>query len=521
MTPAWPWLVWVADNHPFLLAVLYWTLLSRVRTDRWARQRLTKVIASTGVAIYLLIVAWYVYIPQYSDHAEPSVAAVSWVVGTGGSPYHASDGPTQYAFPYGPLVYLANALVLGALGPGIGTSKILGVSSALGSLLIVAWLCRRRGRSAATALVWLTAGYLAFRTSSFWVRPEPLVLVLCALLLIVLTDGRCWYQATVAGVAAGLGTATKVNVIMYLVPGLVVLGRRHGSKGLIGASVSAGTAFALVFLVSGIRIDEYMRWAGSAVSHGFRWRSLPAMTEWALLLSAAPVASLLTHRRARTLVSPDALARIAFVTCAIGSVTLATKRGTGAHHFLPFLPTLAFLESCTPDGAQPSDGARLRILYAVLAALATIAVVEQVRWIPAAARAANPEAVAEIRTFEARYGGPLAVGYGPEYRLSFLRPVAVFDGQPYSLDAVSLMDRQIAGRPVPPAVVASIRQCRMHAWLVPRGGAPFELPNAYDPAKEVFGKDFRDRFETSYRLVEHGTYFDVWVCRQPTVNRER
>jgi hypothetical protein len=143
------------------------------------------------------------------------------------------------------------------------------------------------------------------------------------------------------------------------------------------------------------------------------------------------------------------------------------------------------------------------------------AALEQMEWIPAVARTANPEAVTEVKQMVLRSDGPVAIGYGPAYRLSFLRPLPVFMGQPYQIDAVALMDLRASGESTPPGLLSSVADCRIRTWLIPRGGEPFDLRSAYDSRVPVFGSDFIDTFKASYRRTEQGTYFDVWVRVAP------
>jgi hypothetical protein len=102
--------------------------------------------------------------------------------------------------------------------------------------------------------------------------------------------------------------------------------------------------------------------------------------------------------------------------------------------------------------------------------------------------------------------GPLAVGYGAHYRASFLRPLPVFAGQPYQLDAVSMMDARVSEEQVPDGVMASVENCRMKSSLIPPGDAPFQLRSAYDPTVEVFGTQSQQVFLRNYRLMTRGVY---------------
>jgi hypothetical protein len=399
------------------------------------------------------------------------------------------------------------------LGPSLASSKIAGVLAALLSVILIVVACRRSGSSVSKGLIGLVGGYLVFRTASFWVRPEPLLLVAAAAALAAI-DAPRQLPVFVAGLALGLATATKVTAPVYVVPAFAMLWYDRGWKPILVAVIVGAGVFALPFALTVIRVEDYLYWTASAVRHGLRWRSVPSAFEWALVISALPGLGLWVAVRTGGLKDRRDLGRAAFVACVVGFAMLAAKRGTGAHHFLPFIPTLAYLESSKiGEGVGSWFGLQRRLTVALVLATAIGAVLEQMEWTPVVARAADPKVVAELQEMERRYNGPLAVGYSPAYRLSFLRPLPVFAGQPYQLDAVAIMDMKASGDSMPPAVLSSVQTCRMNVWLIPSGGEPFDLASAYDSRVPVFGRDFIDAFERNYRLIEHGRYFDVWVCR--------
>jgi hypothetical protein len=506
----------LALSHPLGLvlvaAAICWPILRRqIRPERVSLVR--RAVGIGGLAVYLAIVAWYVSVPQYSDHAEPSVAAVSWLVAQGGSPYHSPGAEERYAFPYGPVLYLANAGPLLLFGPSLASSKLAGVAAALLSILLVSVACRRVGGSVSAALTGLTIGFLLFGSASFWVRSEPLLLLASAMALSV-TDARWHLRVFVVGLAVGLGLSTKITAAVYLTPALAMLWFDEGWKPLLAALVIGIAAFALPFTDAAIRAGDYVYWTRSALQHGLRWRSIPTAFEWALVIAAVPALGLWSTVRGGGIYGRREAGRVALVACVLGTAVLAAKRGTGEHHFLPFVPVLVFLESGTVTASAAFLAATRRYLASSLVIGAAIgAAVKQVDWIAVVATGADVGAVAEVRQMGHRYDGPLAIGYSTNYRLSFLRPLPVFAGQPYQLDAVALMDLRLAGRPLPTAMLSSLSACRMNVWLIPRGGEPFALGSAYDARVPVFGPEFIALFKANYGIVEQGRYFDVWVCR--------
>jgi hypothetical protein len=513
---AYLWVAWLVENHPLCLGALFFVVVFCV--NRKPAEGILHAAALTVTVAYLVIATWYLTVPQYSDHAEPTVAAVSWVVQNGGSAYDPASAEL-YAFPYGPVLYIANGWVLAAAGPTILSSKALSVCAGLGSLFLTVLLCHRKSQSrTAVALLWLTTGYLTFRTASIWVRPEPLILLMVAICLAGSALNRWSLAGVLLGLAVGVGTAIKPNAVLFAMPAIALLWTRHRLKSVALCGSSALVVFAGVLALSNARLADYQYWAFSAVQHGFRWRSLPAMLEWAVLLSAAPLATLYQAWRSKSALNAgESVARWTLVACLLGSAVLAAKRGTGMHHFLPFLPSLVLLEAAdTRADLGNKISTRQAVIASVILVLSLAAGVGQLRWLPGVAQIASYDAIKEIHDFDRLYPGPLSVGYASPYRLSFLRPVPVFDGQPFQLDAVALMDRQIAGHDVSRSTTELLRSCRVKTWLLPHGGEPFQLQSAYDPALPVFSSQFVTEFHKMYELVKVGRYFDVWQCSRET-----
>jgi len=499
-----------AVAHPAAVLLLIWSMVALARGPS---RSLTlplwfpSVAATSLAGIFVGIVAWYVTVAQYSDHAEPGVAAVSWILGRGESPYPPPGSANQFGFPYGPVLYAANAAAMQLLGPSLLSSKLVGGLAATLSVVLGAIASRRVGGSGAYTIASLALGYLTFASASFWTRPEPLLLLMVAAGLLGVAGPR-WLAIVLPGLALGLGMATKVSAVAYMVPALVMIWIRWEWKVVLGIVVVAAAAFLLPFASAPYALDDYRYWVSTATTHGIRWRSLPGVVEWAAVLALPSAVALWSSR----FDEPRFIraGRWALTGCLFATLILAAKRGTGPHHFLAFVPTLVFLEARMLKGSRSQASSHGLVAVALTALV--VAVLQQTYWIGAVARAAEPEAVLELQNLTRTAAGPLAVGYGSNYKLSYLRPIPVFAGQPYQLDAVALMDAQVSGAPMPDAVLGSVRACRMRAWLIPAGVRPFELASAYDPHVQVFGDAFVDVFRDNYVLTRKGRYFDTWTC---------
>ena len=519
-----------ALSHPlvlFLLCLAVFKLLGPVL--RRLPEKLTyasrAMVPATCllVFLYLATVIVYVVTPAYFDHVEPSVAAVSWVVMQGQQAYPDQAGAGIYGLPYGPMLFLCNGLTMLLLGPGITTSKIAGAGASVASLFALVIALRQaqgdpeQGRRVAThrsngpewprAMRWAAVVYLMFGATSFWVRAEPLLLFCSSLAVLSLTMPALM-SAVLAGIAVGVGVNLKVSAIIYLFPALALVWRKHGPGRFAAAAAIATLVAALPYLAfHNVSLAGYLAWVQAATGQGVRLWALPTALEWTIFLTV-PIVLSGRSETAPCGVSDMVVFRALVIASMLVSLPLAAKHGTGIYHFLPFVPSIIFA-SCTGTRTGP-----LFLAPAMLASFVLVAALQLQPWVTATTSLPAREIISELKQIEAAHAGSLAMGYSANYRLSFFRPVLVFEGQPYSLDGASLMDWHWSGRPFPSAAVAAVRACAVDAWIIPAGAPPFELPNAYPISGDVFPDEFRRAFKDRYALERSGRWFDVWRCQR-------
>ncbi|HEX6973709.1 MAG TPA: hypothetical protein VF147_04870, partial [Vicinamibacterales bacterium] len=192
---------------------------------------------------------------------------------------------------------------------------------------------------------------------------------------------------------------------------------------------------------------------------------------------------------------------------------LSAKYGAGPYHLLPFIPLA--LDTAARSGGAPAWRADwlAPARVALVGGLVAIAGVQQAYWVGSLRSRPVAAINAELRDLLRADPGSTAIGYSSNYQGAMLRPLAVFAGDPYVLDAPALMDRQFSGVGFPEGALRIVDECAIETWLIPSGGEPFALPNAYDAGQQVFPPDFVETFRAHYRLVERRTFFDVWRCR--------
>jgi hypothetical protein len=200
------------------------------------------------------------------------------------------------------------------------------------------------------------------------------------------------------------------------------------------------------------------------------------------------------------------LFRGTLVASLLVSLPLAIKHGTGHYHFLPFVPSVVYAGRLVKwQMIRPA---------AMMATCVMLAAASLSAWVPSVTTLPGRQIVEELRNLERAQTGTVAMGYSARYRLSFFRPVLVFDGNPYVLDSASVMDWHWRGRPFPAATIDGLRRCDVQAWVLPAGAPPFRLPNAYPVGGDIFPEEFRQAFEENYVRDAGGQWFDVWHCRR-------
>lgn len=506
---------WVYGD-PLLLMLGLWVVVgTSARRSLSARpstttfDRLPRSFWPVPLVAYLLIAAWYFRTPTYFDHIEASVAAISWNMARGYPLYPGSADPFQYALPYGPALYGANALMLSLAGPGLAASKVAGIGAALASLAIVAYALRRRVRPFTSAGM-LALAYLAFGPMSLWTRAEPLLLLVLAGAVACSGLGRSTAAVT-TGVLLAAAVLVKVTGFSYVLPLIVLLHRRHGIAWTASVLVISSVLVAAPFFAEPVvSWPHYLQVLGWTERHGIRWASLSTTVQWAVVIVSP---ALVTALRGGTAQPGLGAARWTLLLAALAMVPLSAKYGAGPYHLLPFVPVALFLAAPSADEAALRAGRLAPARLAFIAGLVAIAVVQQAYWIAGVGSRPLGAIDAELQYLLKANGRSTAVGYSSNYQGAMLRPLAVFGGSPYVLDAPALMDRQFSGVDFPAGALRIVESCTINTWLMPSGGEPFALPNAYDARRQVFPPEFVETFRANYRLVERRAFFDVWRCK--------
>lgn len=510
--------------HPLLLAAALLVLLLGTSAilsggiDSILRRGITTfavAVAAAALVAYPAVAFWYAAGPHYFDHAEPTMAVVSWVAWSGQPLYHGIASAERYSHIYGPLTFLIQGAALAALGPSIVVSKMVGAVAGVAGLVLTVLAVRRETTwqravvvSGAAALFLLT-----FRNYSFWARPDSLQVAAAGAALAATVMLRGHAAAVLGGVAVGALLNLKITGALYALPVLVLLRQRHGRLALVVAAMIAIATSLLPFvLLPDASVSGYLSWIDLSRRTGLQLALVRRNAEWALFLTIAiMIARVAAGPRAR--VTPVEWA-LAIGTC--GVVIAASKPGAGPYHLMPLVPIVAY---CTAVRLGRAPLAMPRVhscaACACITVLLVVAAAQQVQFVSTMIERRAIDDVGDVERFLAAHDGRVEMAYGRTERLSHARPLLAFRNRATLIDQPAVREHQLQGIAVPPATTSAIAGCVAAWWLVPKGEEPFSGVNGYPAVLllPLYPEDMRRAFSAAHVLVGQTEYFDVWRCR--------
>jgi hypothetical protein len=208
----------------------------------------------------------------------------------------------------------------------------------------------------------------------------------------------------------------------------------------------------------------------------------------------------------------------ALVASTIGVAVLAAIPGAGPYHLLPFAP-MAILVAVRIAPAAITPARLLPALAAAALVLAGIAGFQQYRvlasldWPQAALLRASAD---DVRA--AFPGARVALLYGGDKPVSsMVRPIFVFDRDPYVVDGPAVMDHQMNAIEVPPSPAALVDGCAIEVALIPAGTEPLSTRNVYPNTghRRAFAGPLADAFARRFHRIETRGGYDVYRCASP------
>jgi len=528
-------------NFPLLL---FLALLPLTMSCAWALRRAQLVSAPRALITiallpplililgHLLFAILYLGSPGFTDHIEPNTAIVAWIYAEGGQIYHALDAAERYAFLYGPVPYIASSWMYGLLGPGVMAAKMAGFLCLLFSFLMIIISVRKRFGGQLVPCI-IALGYfslvaLFFKNHSFWSKPDPFMIAAVAvgLYACLMRPGRnAWL---LCGIALGVAVNAKITGAVYFLPYMAWFFDRDGYRAPLVISLAAGVVGLLPFFASDqTSLVNYLLWLQAAGGHGLSFVLLIQNAVFMLFL-AAPLLLFLAWQGGsvglRSWLKNRKLVVFASAVATLLILVAASKPGSGPHHFLPFLPPLAFITAYAVANVYAYKPVTNWSVYGFWAPLASLVIAATLKSSVVlyyslnvvAAQANGAAVVAEINTIATdNPDNNIYMGYGEgdSYVTTFSRPELAYMGMPYLLDAPALMDFQFSGIEIPQATIDRMLADKSAIWLIPAHQEPFALVNWYyrQSGGLLFDKNFRASFNNNFRLAKSLHYFDLYI----------
>lgn len=516
---------------PFVLAAV--VILRTWGSARYATTTLNYLalgLLAAAILGLLYFASIYLISLAFTDHIEPNTAVVAWLYANGGQIYHPVDAAERYSFLYGPLAYIATGLIYQAFGASTLTAKLAGFVCLLLSLFVLGYAVRRRYPDrwypCIVALGYFSLIALFFKNHSFWSKPDPFMILAVGVGLVSCLMANRRGAWLLLGAALGLAVNAKITGAIYFLPLLAWQFERDGFRAVLVCGLTAMLVAVLPFLSPSVSLLNYIAWLQSAGDHGLSIGLLIQNFLFILFACIPVLLFLLWQKRVEGAVSILAghkLVMSASIIAVLLILVAASKPGSGPHHFLPFLPLLAFLTASTVEKVAHT-GSRRWTAYAFWAPVAAMLIAAFLKAGFAfyyGVRVVNSQVGAiklidEVASIVAKYPDRnvyMGYGDGSRYTRTFVRNYLVYAGHPYFIDAPALMDFQLSGIEIPQATIDRMLADNNAVWLIPAGNEPFTILNWYFRFNEgfLFSDAFRDAFSRTFRKQDSAVYFDVYV----------
>lgn len=493
------------------------------------------VLAFVSVVAVLAVLLSYGMYAGYLDHGESIVAAAAFKMLDGAEIYPAFDGPNFTSNVYGPILFAVNGLMLALFGGNVVAAKLCGLLAVLASIISIGSAFRRDGAIWVVFAVMALSGFLLLNIPySIWNRPDPLLVLISALTVLVVrstvASDRPLVSALLIGVLAGLASGLKIYGLLFVAPLGLYLAMSAGSLragiSMVCVMTVAGLAtLAVPFLHPVFSAENYLSWFGMVAAKPTSGGLVTKALRYGVFTLLPPM--LLVAQRlwagrgfAAQFRNPTFAYAATTLIGVAGCVYLGSKPGAGMYYILPFAPlAIDMMVRCCKAALQQNQGLSVRAALSIFTILALVMLVASVpvqkRFYRALhwdlARAIN----ADLREIDSRFmGQKIQMGVGnsiPGYHKTVQKTELVFRGHPYTVDFGIMMETSKIGIPLPDALIQDLEDCTTNIWLIPIGETPFDIVGYY--GNKVVDERFRAIFLQNYAPFGQSRFFEIWKCR--------
>jgi hypothetical protein len=465
-----------------------------------------------GIAAAIAVMGWqcgrYLLVGGYLDHIEGNVVISGWQYFKGAPLYGAVDGVPQLATYYGPLAYLLEVPALVVFGANIAASKLTSLSALVATVAIMLWhFSRSSNRDVGAGLLVLVTGLWFFSPMSYWVRPDPIEVLLVSI-GVVLARGR--WGALGVGICIGLAVNLKVHAFVYFLPVVVDLWSTSGWRGVMKAAIASGVTFLLPFLAPGVSLGDYVPALAVQLGRRVDHHSLRAVVNLVVTLDLpAVVIAFALLSGARRAAQVERWYFLGVLATLVVLLYPSTFPGANGYHLLPAVPVLA-------DSFSRLRHQSVAIRWSPVALFLFAAIFSFLKPDAMEGLQGSKALAAEALELTHRQSATtVQMGYGDTPR-SYLtsqstKTALALNGYPAAIDAQVTMELRYIGIDGSARWIPDLARCRFALWLLPKDEQPFAVRSYYDN-QPVFSADFRRAFLENYVRTESSDHFDIWTC---------
>lgn len=549
-------------SEPILLFLVLWTILYfflYLRSSTFTQHLLlsqkflarlnvlANIISILLVASYVALIIAYLFSKTFFDQAEPNIAAVSWLFTAGHPLFPPLDSAERYINNYGPILYIINGFWLTLFGPsffsvklGCGLAAIFNVVSIFCSCTKISTRLIASIASAYAVLAVLSiTNSFAFHAASFWLRPDPLLIFFVSIGLLSILRGNRAISILMIAIAFGCSFNLKVNAFVNFLPIYSLLFMRFGWRATLLSLLGAFFTASVPFLISPqISFENYVIWLSQSRHKPVSWVQFFNVVKWVFYISL-PILLSLGYLFCRSRVSFQQFTRknqgfiYPLLACVIASMAFSIKIGVLENNHLPFIPLFAYLfaqvlewirvESISFPAKISAKSIEIVFISAALALLVTMPLAiapEVARLVSTLIKSPSNQIIADInRIIKTHPDSTIGMGFSQgsgNYELTYYRPLLVFAGNPYLVDAVVMFEMQVSGlNTVSSGTIRALQTCQTELWLLPKiTETPFDLKNFYPPHEVVFSEEFKNNFLQYYQRSNDSEYYELWTCKE-------
>ena len=519
-------------QHQIVMDYLFLSALGWIYWQKIHSLSLRAFLIGTSAALslfalgaYVFAIALYLLGPNYPDHIQAGVTAISWLWMHGGDLYpNWVNGPV-YGFSYGPVLFLINGIAL-LLSPSILSSKLPGVLS-LAAALGATWvLLEWKTASRLVSLILLSSLVMllaAFNESSYWNRPEPFLTLLSVLALLLAIRSSPGLAVVGIGLLAGIATALKLYGFIFTIPAAAAaLARVENPRRVVLAIVGIACAVTSAlppYLEEGVSIFGFFRFLRLALDEGFPPSQFVENVLFVVILTA-PIIAIWIGRKHKLNSSERWL--IAALGPSLALITvIGAKSGGGTYYLLPLIPLCIYATAVVyaPPDTEPWNTEALNTETWKIASLIFVpyflAYGPNLALNIASYRSdAAPERrkVAELKSYLDSYPqAQIGVSDNEHYSSYSYRVFSVWNGHPLDVDFGTWMDLAYVGADEK-YILRFVKACTIPVWILPLG-EPFSMDNLFFGLGPLLSENFRQTFLANYRQIETGEAYQVWKCK--------